>query len=153
MKISEFKIKTLNGINKLIDTYFSGTDIKDKFINATLKIFVKQNINKYDNILSMFADENGEIIVADILEEYSKVFGDDGFVFDIRDYVKNDMIRSLLPNKALIIKKEDFMDIYKINTRELNTRELNTRELNTKVLNTKEITNPKSIIKDLQNDI
>lgn len=133
MKISEFKIKTLNGINKLIDTYFSGTDIKDKFINATLKIFVKQNINKYDNIISMFADENGEIVVADILEEYSKVFGDDGFVFDIRDYVKNDMIRSLLPNKALIIKKEDFMDIYNINV--------------------KEITNPKSIIKDLQNDI
>lgn len=133
MKISEFKIKTLNGINKLIDTYFSGTDIKDKFINATLKIFVKQNINKYDSILSMFADENGEIVVADILEEYSKVFGDDGFVFDIRDYVKNDMIRSLLPNKALIIKKEDFMDIYNINV--------------------KEITNPKSIIKDLQNDI
>lgn len=133
MKISEFKIKTLNGINKLIDTYFSGTDIKDKFINATLKIFVKQNINKYDNILSMFADESGEIIVADILEEYSKVFGDDGFVFDIRDYVKNDMIRSLLPNKALIIKKEDFIDIYKINARE--------------------ITNPKSFINDLQNDI
>ena len=133
MKISEFKIKTLNGINKLIHTYFSGTDIKDKFINATLKIFVKQNINKYDNIISMFADENGEIVVADILEEYSKVFGDDGFVFDIRDYVKNDMIRSLLPNKALIIKKEDFMDIYNINV--------------------KEITNPKSIIKDLQNDI
>lgn len=133
MKISEFKIKTLNGVNKLIDTYFSGTDIKDKFINATLKIFVKQNINKYDSILSMFADENGEIVVADILEEYSKVFGDDGFVFDIRDYVKNDMIRSLLPNKALIIKKEDFIDIYNINV--------------------KEITNPKSIIKDLQNDI
>ena len=112
MKISEFKLKTLNGINNLIDTYFSGTDIKDKFINATLKIFVKQNINKYDNFLSIFADENGEIIITDIIEEYSKIFGDSGFVFDIRDYVKNDTIKSLLPNKALIIKKEDFIDMY-----------------------------------------
>lgn len=112
MKISEFKLKTLNGVNNLIDTYFSGTDIKDKFINATLKIFVKQNINKYDNIISMFADENGEIAAADIIEEYSKVFGDNGFMFDIRNYIKNDIIKSLLPNKALIIKKEDFENIY-----------------------------------------
>ena len=112
MKISEFKLKTLNGVNNLIDTYFSGTDIKDKFINATLKIFVKQNINKYDNIISMFADENGEIAVADIIEEYSKVFDDNGFMFDIRNYIKNDIIKSLLPNKALIIKKEDFENIY-----------------------------------------
>ena len=42
----------------------------------------------------------------------TKVFNDDGFVFDIRDYIKNDIIKSLLPNKALIIKKEDFENIY-----------------------------------------
>ena len=66
MKISEFKLKTLNGINGLIDTYFCGNDIKDKFINATLKIFVKQNINKYDDILMLFANADDEIDIADI---------------------------------------------------------------------------------------
>lgn len=113
MKISEFKLKTVNGLNNLIDTYFGTNDIKDKFINATLKILVKQNINKFDNILEVFANENGEIIATDIIDEYSKVFNDDGFVFDIRDYVKNDIVRSMLPNKALIIKKEDLENIYK----------------------------------------
>lgn len=113
MKISEFKLKTLNGINGLIDTYFCGNDIKDKFINATLKIFVKQNINKYDDILMLFANADDEIDIADIIEEYLKVFGEDGFVFDLRDYIKNDMIKSFIPNKALIIKKEDLVDMYK----------------------------------------
>ena len=50
---------------------------------------------------------------ADIIEEYLKVFGEDGFVFDLRDYIKNDMIKSFIPNKALIIKKEDLVDMYK----------------------------------------
>lgn len=113
MKISEFKLKTQSGINKLIDVYFGSGDIKDKFINATLKILVKQNMNKFDGILSMFSDENGEIVIADIIDEYSNVFGEDGFVFDVRDYIKNDIIKSLLPNKALIIKKEDLAEIYK----------------------------------------
>ena len=112
MKISEFKMKAINGLNGLIDTYFGSEDVKDKFINATLKVLVKQNINKYDGVLEVFADENGEIVVGDIIEEYSKVFSDDGFVFDLRDYVKNPMIRSLLPAKALIIKKQDIKDMF-----------------------------------------
>ena len=59
----------------------------------------------------MFVDERGEIDVEDIIEEYSNVFGNNGFMFDIRNYIKNDIIKSLLPNKALIIKKEDFENI------------------------------------------
>ena len=49
MKISEFKLKIQNGLGSLIDTYFGSNSISDKFINATLKILVKQNIHKYDN--------------------------------------------------------------------------------------------------------
>ena len=44
MKISEFKLKIQSGLGGLIDTYFGSNSISDKFINATLKILLKQNI-------------------------------------------------------------------------------------------------------------
>lgn len=113
MKISEFKLKIQSELGSLIDTYFGSNSISDKFINATLKILLKQNIHKYDNILEIFADENGEINELDIIEEYSKVFPCEGFVFDVRDYIKNDLIKSLMPNKALVIKKDDLINLLK----------------------------------------
>lgn len=112
MKISEFKLKAIGGINNLIDTYFGSGTMGDKFINATLKIVVKQNAHKFDGVLELFADENGEIAATEMIEEYSKILGDDGFVLDVRDYIKSDMIKNLMPNKALKIKKEDLKNIF-----------------------------------------
>lgn len=111
MKISEFKLKVVKGINGLIDDYFGSSSMTDKFLNATLKIIVKQNQHKYDGMLELFADENGEIDGKMIMEEYSDILGRDGFVVDIRDYVKSDMIKQMLPNKALKITKDDIIDI------------------------------------------
>lgn len=107
MKASEFKLCIVSGVNNLIDDYFGTHSMADKFINSTLKILVKQNTYKLDNIVDIFADEHGMINENIIIEEYSKVIGDSGFVLDIREFIKNDMIRSLLPNKALVIKKDD----------------------------------------------
>jgi hypothetical protein len=107
MKASEFKLSVVTGLNNLIDDYFGTNSVSDKFMNSTLKILVKQNTYKLDGILSMFADERGMIDENIILEEYSKVIGDSGFILDIRDFVKNDLVRNLLPNKALVIKRED----------------------------------------------
>lgn len=107
MKASEFKLCLVSGVNNLIDDYFGSHTMADKFINSTLKILVKQNTYKVDNILDLFTDEHGMIDENIIIEEYSKVIGDSGFILDIREFIKNEMIRNLLPNKALIIKKDD----------------------------------------------
>ena len=110
MKASEFKIKIINWLNRTIDTYFGSNGISDKFLNATLKILVTQNQNKYDEILNLFADETGDIDEELIVDKYSEVIGN-GFIFDIRDYIKNDLIRSMLPNKALKITKDDMLGL------------------------------------------
>jgi hypothetical protein len=112
MKASEFKLSVVSGLNNLIDDYFGSHSMADKFINSTLKILVKQNTYKLDDVLELFTDEHGLVDENIIIEEYSKVVGDSGFVLDIRDFVKNDMIRNLLPNKALIIKKDDLRKIF-----------------------------------------
>ena len=107
MKVSEFKLSVVQGINDLIDDYFGSGTMSDRFINSTLKIMVKQNTYKLDDVLDLFTDEHGCINEHIIIEEYSKVIGEAGFVLDIRDFVQNELVRSLLPNKALVIKKDD----------------------------------------------
>lgn len=113
MKVSEFKLSVVEGLNNLIDDYFGTHSVADKFINSTLKIMVKQNTYKMDDILSLFADEKGCIDERIIIEEYSKVIGDSGFILDIRDFIHNDFIKNLLPNKALVIKSEDLRKMFK----------------------------------------
>lgn len=107
MKKSELKLRLVSGVNNLIDDYFGAGTISDNMINATLKILVRQNEYKLDGILDIFADESGDINSNVIVEEYSKVLGDDGIIIDIRDFVKSDTIRHFLPNKSLKVKKED----------------------------------------------
>ena len=39
MKISEFMLSIVQGVNNLIDDYFGSGSRADKFINSTLKIY------------------------------------------------------------------------------------------------------------------
>lgn len=112
MKSSEFKLSIVQGINNLIDDYFGTGSMADRFINSTLKIMVKQNTYKLDNIIGLFADENGCIDEEVIIDEYSKVIGEQGFIFDLRDIIKNEMIKNMLPNKALVVKSEDLRKMF-----------------------------------------
>ena len=111
MKSSEVKLRLTGFVNGLIDTYFSGASVKDKMINSTLKIIVKQNTWRADDMLKLFQDQNGEINMQEIVAEFANNIGDDGISIDIRDYVNNDLIKSYLPNKVLIIKKDDIMGL------------------------------------------
>lgn len=112
LKISDFKIKALAGVENLIDIYFAGTSMNERFINATVKIIVNQNIDKLDNMISLFADNDGYIDTDVIVREYGKAFGTDKLIIDLRDFVNNDMVRRALPNKALAIKIDDIANIF-----------------------------------------
>lgn len=111
MKISEMKIRILNTANSLIDTYFSGSELTEKFINSTLKIIMKQNIHKIDDILGLFADKDGEVDMQMLVNEYASMLGENGFVFDLKEHVTNELVRNMLPDKVLVIKKEDIMSL------------------------------------------
>lgn len=111
MKPIEVKLKLVNAVNNLIDTYFGMPTVSEKMINATLKILVKQNAYKVDEVLRMFTDKDGEINPSDILIEYANLVGDEGFVIDIKQYVNNDLIKQLLPNKILVLKREDILNL------------------------------------------
>lgn len=111
MKIHEVKLRLNSSINKLIDTYFGLPTVTEKMVNATLKIIAKQNMYKLDSILGMFADQNGEIDPQAILYEYASQIDENGIRIDIKEYIDNDLIKQILPNKILIIKKDDIMGL------------------------------------------
>lgn len=111
MKIGEVKLRLSNTVLNLIDTYFSGNSLNEKFINSTLKILLKQNLYKVDPMLNLFADQNGDINLNDIVDEYSKMIDETGFVFDLKQFVNNDAIKSFIPDKVLVIKREDILNI------------------------------------------
>lgn len=112
IKIAEFKTRALIGVEDLIDTYFSSSSIGERLMNATVKIVVNQNIDKLDGIIGLFADKDGLIDTDLIIREYSKAFGTDKFILDLRDFVDNDMVRRALPNKALAIRIDDIAKIF-----------------------------------------
>lgn len=112
IRVNEFKYKLLNGVESLIDMYFSPTNIKDRLINATVKIVVNQNIDKIDEFIDLFADKDGYIDTDVLIKEYGKAFGTDKLVIDLRDFVNNDMIRRALPNKALAIEINDLAAMF-----------------------------------------
>ena len=111
MKIGEVKLRLSNTVLNLIDTYFPGNALNEKFINSTLKILLKQNLYKVDPMLNLFADQNGDINLNDIVDEYSKMIDETGFVFDLKQFVNNDAIKSFIPDKVLVIKREDILNI------------------------------------------
>lgn len=113
MKASELKLRVITSLNNLIDTYFGTNTMVDKFINSTLHVVVKQKSYMLDDVLNLFTDDEGNINEELLFEEYSKMFGDNDIVIDIRDYIKNDMVKSMMPNKSLIIKQEDILDMLK----------------------------------------
>ncbi len=112
MKAGEVKLRLSTTAMRMIDTYFSGSNLTDKFINSTLKIIVKQNIYKADTILNLFADQNGEINTSEIAREYANMIDEQGFAFDLRKFVDDGMIKNMLPDRILIIKREDILNMF-----------------------------------------
>jgi hypothetical protein len=113
MKIGEVKLKLSNAVLNLIDTYFNGKDMSERFINSTLKIILKQNLYRADSVLSLFADKDGNINTDEIVEEYSKMIGESGYIFDIKEYISNETVRNMIPDKVLVIKQEDILNLFK----------------------------------------
>lgn len=111
MKAGEIKMRLFNTVITMIDTYFGATTMSEKFINSTLKILLKQNIGKIEPMLELFSDENGEINAEEIINEYAEMFDESGYVFDLKNFIENETVKKFIPDKVLVIKREDILNI------------------------------------------
>lgn len=113
MKTEELKLRIVKSVNDLIDVYYADNDFIDKMINSTLKILVQKNTDKIDGFLKMFQDANGEIDAEMIINAYAEQFSDGGIRFDIKEFVESDFLKGFLPDKFLLIGKDDILKILK----------------------------------------
>lgn len=98
MKKGELKMKIINHLDKQIDGWFDTNTLQDNIARSFAKTMVKANQNKFDNIIDMLTDENGDVLVDDLLNNFE--FQD--FTIDLTQY------SSLLPRKILIFSRSDF---------------------------------------------
>jgi hypothetical protein len=94
MQINDFKQVITKHLNRLINEWFSDMPL----IQAFAKTIIKANINKYDNYLNLLTDENGDIMIEDLLTNLNLK---DGYEIDLT------RISPLLPSRVLIISKQD----------------------------------------------
>ena len=98
MKKGELKIKVLNYFNRQIDEWFDTNSLQDNLARTLAKTIVKANQNKFDALIDLMTDENGEVLVDELLDNFE--FQD--FTIDLTQY------SSLLPRKILIFSRSDF---------------------------------------------
>ena len=98
MKRDNFKKALSSYMKKLLNNWFP-----DKpFIKGMGMSIVDANINKMDNLFQLFEDNEGNIDVNGLINNLS----------DINEPIKIDLatISPLLPNRVLLITKEDIHD-------------------------------------------
>ena len=88
-------------LTNMMNEWFS-----DKPIWKTLgNTIINANINKYDSILDMFADEHGDIDVEGILNNIGDAM-EESFKIDLQEF------SPLLPNRILLISKDDIKSLF-----------------------------------------
>jgi hypothetical protein len=94
MKKEDLKPKLQAFLHQMMSEWFPDKNVLRGLGNA----LIDANVNKYDSILDMFADENGEIDVEGIIKNM-----DDKIEIDLQS------LSPILPNRILLIMKSDLL--------------------------------------------
>lgn len=94
MQLNDFKQVIRTHGERLINEWFNDSPV----FKALAMTMLKANINKYDNYLNLLTDENGEIMIEELITN-----------LNIRNGYEIDLTRisPLLPSRVLILSKED----------------------------------------------
>jgi hypothetical protein len=101
MKREEFKKVVSQFLRKRMAEWFP-----DKPLIKGLGIsLIDAQINKYDTLIELFEDENGEIDMEGIIENMGDII--EPIKIDLRQY------SPMLPNRTLLITQDDFNELLK----------------------------------------
>lgn len=116
MKVDEIKFRVKSFLLNTIDLYLPPTNFFDKIKNTTAKFWVEQNSWKLNKILDAFSDENHEIDTDKLVSQYENVLFDQNgeMSVDVKSMIPSeyDTIKSILPDKIILFKKEDLRNIF-----------------------------------------
>lgn len=96
MKIEDVKTVVYKHIDNLINDWFNDKPL----FKGLAKTVLQANINKYDNVLDMLTDKDGNILIDELVNNMGDAI-EKGYEIDLTN------ISPLLPNRILLISKED----------------------------------------------
>lgn len=100
MKIEDVKAIVYKHIDKLISEWFSDKPL----FKGLAKTVLQANINKYDNVLGLLTDKDGNILVDELVNNMGDAI-EKGYEIDLTN------ISPLLPNRILLVSKEDIQSL------------------------------------------
>lgn len=100
MKKDDLKPILKDFLGKMMNEWFDDKPLWKSLGNS----LINANINKYDNVLDMFANENGDIDVEGILNNIGNAM-EESYKIDLQQF------SPLLPNRILLISKEDINNL------------------------------------------
>ena len=106
MTIQELKSNILTKSDYLLNDWFDQNTLSDNIFKGIGKTIIQSNINKYDNVINLFADENGDLNIDMLIENIISQFPDK-FEIDIQKMI------GIPFNKILLISRQDIVNLLK----------------------------------------
>lgn len=94
MKIDELKASVEAGLNGMMDAWF-----EEPLHKAIGRTVIKANINKFDSMLELITDADGNVLIDDIIDSLGDI------EIDLTKY------SSILPKRILLLSKADMKKI------------------------------------------
>ena len=106
MKIEELKTNFVTKSDNLLNAWFDTPTLSDNIFKGIGKTIIQSNINKYDNVINLFADENGDLNIDQLIENV---------ISKLPEKMEIDIQKMIgIPfNKILLISRQDIVNLLK----------------------------------------
>lgn len=85
----------------MMDEWFDDNQL----FKALGKTVIQANINRFDGVIDMLTDENGNVLINELIENIGDTFIGEGIQIDLTQY------SSFLPPKVLLFSKSDWNNL------------------------------------------
>lgn len=109
MKIGEIKATTVDWANKILDVWFGSGNFADRMVKPALKVMIKANIDKMDDLLAAFTRKDGTIMINELLESYINEIPEEGLILNVTDFIgDNAFARAISPK---LLERSDLIEL------------------------------------------
>lgn len=109
MKIGEIKAITTDWANKILDIWFGSGNFAEKMVKPALKVMVKANIDKMDNVIKAFTNKDGTVMINELLDSYINEIPEEGLVLNVSDFIGDNAFAQAISPKLL--ERSDLVEL------------------------------------------
>lgn len=109
MKIGEVKSITMDWANRILDVWFGSGNFADRMVKPAIKVMLKANIDKMDDILVAFTKKDGTIMMNELIDSYINEIPEEGLILNVTDFIgDNAFARAISPK---LLERSDLVEL------------------------------------------